>query len=137
MYNMVMENMRSDVRRSNIRREYNPSSLSKRRKNRRSLFNANVFKLSFCAFIIVFVCLAAIINVTASNSIENVSKQYKSILIDEGDTLWNIAEINNNQTLSCISHNEYIEDVMAINNISSESITAGNYIIIPIYVAQE
>lgn len=99
--------------------------------------NVNIFKLSFCVFVVIFVCLATILNVTASNSVKNVDKQYKSILINEGDTLWNIAQQHNNQTLSCISNSEYIEDVMSINNISGDSITAGNYIIVPIYVAEQ
>lgn len=106
-------------------------------KKRRSKINVNVFKLSFFAFVVIFASLATILSVTASNSVNNVEKQYKSILIDEGDTLWNIAQEHNNQTLSCISNSEYIEDIMSINNISGDNITAGNYIIVPIYVAEE
>lgn len=109
--------------------------LSRGRRN--DFFNSNVFKLSFCAFAVIFMCFAIILNVTATNSVDNVNKQYKSICIDEGDTLWDIAEEHNNQTLSCISNNEYIEDVMSINNLSGDSITAGNYIIVPVYVAGE
>ena len=109
--------------------------LSRGRRN--DFFNSNVFKLSFCAFAVIFMCFVIILNVTATNSVDNVNKQYKSICIDEGDTLWDIAEEHNNQTLSCISNNEYIEDVMTINNLSGDSITAGNYIIVPVYVAGE
>lgn len=99
------------------------------------IFKNPLFKISFGICVALFISLSAIINATASNSVENVDKQYKSVLINDGDTLWDIAAEHNNQALSCISNSEYVEDIMDINNISGDTITAGNYIIVPIYVA--
>lgn len=109
----------------------------KRVQKKRGFMNRNLIKLSFCGFLVLFICMAALINVMAQGSEKNVKKQYKSVMIDEGDTLWNIAKENNDRDISGVSISEYIEDIKSINNLNQDQITAGNYIIIPIYIAEE
>ena len=36
-----------------------------------------------------------------------------------------------------MTNKEYIKEIESINKISSDSITAGNYVIVPIFVAAE
>ncbi len=96
-----------------------------------------LFRISFVIFIVMFFCVAGILNITAEGSEKMVGKQYKSIQIEEGDTLWSIALDYNDESLSDCSIEEYIDDIMKINNlVRDDKITSGNYIIVPIYVIQ-
>ena len=85
----------------------------------------------------MFICFAAISGVSASGSVKEVNKQYRSVLVSEGDTLWDIADEHNDKSLSDMTNKEYIKEIESINKISSDSITAGNYVIVPIFVAAE
>ena len=125
------------VKRSQINKNASRTNSRRKVQKGRGLMNHNLIKLSFGGFLVFFICMAALINVMAQGSDLNVKKQYKSILIDEGDTLWNIAEENNNCDISGVSISDYIEDIKSINNLNQDQITAGNYIIIPIYIAEE
>ena len=100
----------------------------------RQCMNKKLMKLSFVGFLVLFICMAAFINVMAQNNTKNVLKQYKSVMIDEGDTLWNIASKHNNKEISGVSIGDYIEDIKSINKLKKDEITAGNYIIIPVYI---
>lgn len=107
------------------------------RSKRHSVINNKLFRISFVAFIVLFICVAGILNITAEGSNKPASKQYKSIQIAEGDTLWSIALEYNDEALSNDSTEEYIEDIKAINNLSrGDKITAGNYIIVPVYIME-
>lgn len=109
----------------------------RRNKRQSSIINSKLFKISFMAFLVLFICVAGILNITAEGSEKSVQKQYKSIQIQEGDTLWSIALEYNDEALSNDSTEEYIEDIKSINNlVRDDKITAGNYIIVPIYIAE-
>lgn len=125
------------VKRSQINKNVSRTNSRRKVQKGRGLMNRNLIKLSFGGFLVFFICMAALINVMAQGSDFNVKKQYKSILIDEGDTLWNIAEENNNCDISGVSISDYIEDIKSINNLNQDQITAGNYIIIPVYYIAE
>ena len=102
------------------------------------IINSRLFKISFVAFLVLFICVAGILNITAEGSDKPVQKQYKSIRIEEGDTLWSIALEYNDETLSNDSTEEYIEDIQIINNlVRDDKITAGNYIIVPVYIVEK
>lgn len=57
--------------------------------------------------------------------------QYKVIEIEYGDTLWNIAKENMSPGYSDI--NEYIDEIKECNQLSSDRINSGNYLMIPYY----
>lgn len=59
-------------------------------------------------------------------------KYYESVMIERGDSLWSIAKENMNPR-HYKNTNAYIKEVMAINGLSNDSITAGNYLIIPYF----
>ena len=107
------------------------------RKNGRASVRLSKVKVSFFVSIIIFLCFAAIQGVSAIGSVNSVDTQYRSVLISDGDTLWDIADEHNDKDLSDMSNKEYIKEIERINKISSDSITAGNYIIVPVYVAAE
>ena len=103
-----------------------------------TFMDSKLLKLSFIVFIAIFFCVAGILNITAKGSEKPVEKQYKSIQIAEGDTLWSIALKYNDTTISKNSTEDYIEDIMSINNLArNDKITAGNYIIVPLYIWDE
>lgn len=58
-------------------------------------------------------------------------KQATSVEIQKGDTLWSIASIYISDEYDNI--NEYIAEIMFSNGLSSDTIHAGNYIIVPYY----
>lgn len=109
-----------------------------RRLRHSFLLNNKLFKISFIAFVVLFFCVAGILNITAEGSERAVEKQYRSVQVEEGDTLWSIALEYNDEELSKSSTKDYIEDVVSINNlVRDDKITAGNYIIVPVYVVED
>ena len=58
-------------------------------------------------------------------------KYYKSICIEEGDTLWDIADEYIAGT--DMSHDDYIQEICELNNIYKNEIHAGEYIIVSYY----
>lgn len=106
-------------------------------KRNRKAVRFDKLKVSFFVCVIVFICFAAISGVSASGNVKEVNKQYRSVLVSEGDTLWDIADEHNDKSLSDMTNKEYIKEIESINKISSDSITAGNYVIVPIFVAAE
>ena len=111
-------------------------TVNNRKKNRTSIRLSKV-KVSFFVCVIVFLCFAAIQGVSAIGSVNSAEKQYVSVLISDGDTLWDIADVHNDKSLSDMSNREYIKEIERINKISSDSITAGNYVIVPVFVAKK
>lgn len=55
-------------------------------------------------------------------------KYYKSIVIEKGDTLWNIAK--EYRTDAYDSTQEYMEELIRVNNLSSDQIHEGQHLLI-------
>ncbi len=68
--------------------------------------------------------------VTAKGSHDRV-KLVASVEIKKGDTLWSIA--NRYMSEEYKDLDEYVEEIMDSNGLSSDRIHAGNYIIVPYY----
>ena len=86
--------------------------------------------LLFIICIVVITVLCVTIQVNASQ--ENDKKiQVKSILIEAGDTLWNIASENFSEEYDSIE--EYVSAIKECNHITSDKICTGNYLIVPYY----
>ena len=64
-------------------------------------------------------------------SVSNKTKYYKSIQIQKGDTLWQIAEQNMSDEYDSIT--DYILEVKRINNLASDNIQSSQYLTIPYY----
>jgi len=54
-----------------------------------------------------------------------------SVYIEKGDSLWSIA--SKYYTSECGSMKTYIQEIYTTNNLTSESIHEGNYLLIPYY----
>ncbi len=84
----------------------------------------------FIMLLVLITVLCVTIQVNASQSHER-SIQVKSILIESGDTLWDIAAENYTEEYN--SMEEYVNAIKDCNHISSDTICAGSYLIIPFY----
>ena len=68
---------------------------------------------------------------SSDKDVASFNKYYVSIRVENGDTLWTIADeyIDGFN----IEKTEYIEEVCQINEISQNDIHAGDYIVVPYY----
>ncbi|CRZ34394.1 LysM domain-containing protein [Herbinix hemicellulosilytica] len=98
--------------------------------NRSGNRNIKWLGLAIIIIIIILTVLFTTKTATATNSNKRV-KQVTSVQIQNGDTLWSIAS----RYMSCEYKdlNEYVEEIMLSNGLTSEKIHAGNYIIVPYY----
>ena len=70
--------------------------------------------------------------VTEADATNASTKYYTCITVNQGDTLWDIADKYMTDEYS--SRQEYIDEVVSINNLTNESsITAGTNLLIPYY----
>lgn len=102
-------------------------SLEKREAEIRS--QRRMFTLIAVVLIVVGVLLGTGIRVFAGTNEESGNhKYYKSICIEEGDTLWDIAGEYMDDTYA--SRYEYIDEICNMNQICADEIQAGDYIIV-------
>ena len=105
------------------------------RRKEQSFFPGNniikvlmILTLVIVSFAIVMSCISK----TQAEESDDAVKQYKSIMINPGDSLWKIAVENADCHYSSIQ--EYIDELMFINNLHSDLINADEYLLIPYYV---
>lgn len=118
------------------------TTLSERRIRNNRIRRRRELRRHFLIFILTLI-LSVGISVTffsfrtkaQSNDEEIQYKYYKSIVVESGDTLWNLAE-EYGVLEHYGSHQEYIDEVMRMNGLSDDQITAGQYIIIPYYSSE-
>lgn len=95
-------------------------------------------KLMGCLFILSFILITVfLINLKKNRALGNSSfdKNCVSIRIEEGDTLWSIAE--QFYVPECGSMKEYIKEIKKTNSLHSDLIHSGNYLLIPYYILTE
>ena len=92
-----------------------------------------ILALAIIIIVAFGILLGTSMNALASSDkdIASYNKYYVSIRVESGDTLWNIADeyvdgFNIDKT-------DYIAEVCQINEISSDDIHAGDYIVVPYY----
>ena len=86
------------------------------------------------AIIVLSVIYLGVTNKDASEADATTAstKYYTSISVESGDSLWNIADEYMTDEYS--STQEYIDEVVSINNLTNaSSITAGTNLLIPYY----
>ena len=120
-----------------MRRVYN-TNISDRANRCLARREAEVRTQKLCiALTLVFIIAVAIllgtsIHVFASdNTPQTLHKYYKTICVEKGDTLWDIAEEYAKNTN--MSRKEYIREICRINGICEDEIYAGEYIVVMYY----
>ena len=93
----------------------------------------NVKKFVRSILIILGIILALSL-IIAKESYSHGEKEYKSIYVSEGDTLWEIAKDNqiNNEYYKNKDIRYIINDLIKINNLSNSNIKINQELIIPI-----
>lgn len=96
--------------------------------------NQEVMIASIVSLVILCIIFIGVITekTVASASVTKDEKCVMSIKIEKGDTLWGIAK--ENITCHYESIDEYIDEIMACNSLSSDLIHEGQYLIVPYYV---
>ncbi len=92
--------------------------------------------LSVMVFLIVFFCTTLSVYAACSrqenSEVTSQHKYVKSILVESGDTLWSIAEqFADREHYS--NYFEYMNEVKRLNNLRTDRIKAGNYLMIVYY----
>lgn len=83
------------------------------------------------AILVSIIILSVTLKTDAKEKNNDRIKYYTSILIEEGDSLWSIAE--EYRPDDNISVKKYIKDLKKMNNMHSDTIHAGNYLTIYYY----
>ena len=102
--------------------------------NRKSKKSIRKSAVSFIAGLIIIAAALCIILFTNGNvaradgEAEARTRYYETITIKGGDTLWSLA--SEYRTSEYKDNNAYIDDLMYVNNLDSEYITAGQHLII-------
>ena len=120
-----------------MRRVYNDKISERANRNlakRAAVVRSQKRIIAIIVISIIFfgILLGTGISALANNDKTNAQyKYYKSICIEEGDTLWDIADEYIKGT--DLDHKEYIQEVCILNGICADEIHAGDYIIITYY----
>lgn len=107
----------------------------RRRRNkirRMRLIRRRCILLAFTVVLVLVLSLSYhAISSEANTGEESKFKYYTSIEVKYGDTLWSIAEdyLGSEYT----SAKDYIHEVMEINHLKDEFVSAGQYLVIPYY----
>ena len=89
-----------------------------------------VLSIAVVALLAMTIILSHSLKTNAGERRTSSDRLYSSILIEEGDSLWSIA---NEYKPADVSTQEYIHSLKKINNITSDNIQSGNYLIIYYY----
>ena len=120
----VNRNSSSSRRGKNVRRKQNSS-----RSIKKIILGALCIVMTAGIFVTYHMMHSDLVVVYAEENLSDL--QYKIVEIQEGDSLWSIAKENMNPGFHDV--NEYIEEVMVCNQLSSDKIYAGSYLMIPYY----
>lgn len=95
--------------------------------------NQEVMVASIISLIVLSIVFVGLLTkkTVASASVTKDEKYVMSIKIEKGDTLWGIAK--ENITGHYKSVDEYIEEIMECNSLTSDIIHEGQYLIVPYY----
>jgi LysM repeat protein len=105
---------------------------NKRRRQRQLQKNLTLGITTIILVLALSVAFGSILANAEDNDTVRSYKYYTSIEVRYGETLWSIAEEN----MSADHYsgiNAYIKEVMKINGLTDENITAGQYIIVPYF----
>lgn len=104
---------------------------NKRKRNQQLRRNRFYLILSLMVTITISIALFGF-SAKASNPDEQIAyKYYTSIVIEEGDSLWSITEKNFTEHFT--SKKAYMKEIKEINGLSDETLTTGQYLIVPYY----
>lgn len=87
-----------------------------------------------CLLILVLCCsfiLSGVLRSGKSEAQDPKPVTYHSVMIETGDSLWSIA--SENLPAGYESVNEFMQEIIRVNDLGSTQIEAGNYLLVPTY----
>ena len=103
-----------------------------KRKRQQELKRKGMFLiLSVIATIIISTLFFGFSAKASDSQKETCYKYYTSIVIQDGDSLWSLAEKNWDGHFK--SKKAYINEIKKINGLSDETLISGQYLVIPYY----
>lgn len=104
----------------------------RRQKERRK--NILLFIMTICfVFSLSFSAGSILSNAKDRNALAEY-KYYASIPVEEGDTLWSIAETHMGTHYASVE--DYIQELRQINSLNGETIKTGMYLVVPYYSSE-
>ena len=106
-----------------------------RRKIRRQKeIRRNIILALVCTLILIFfgITFHSFTSLANTDQSDVAYKYFTTIQVEEGDSLWSIAE-SYMDNLHYDSANEYIKEIMCINKLHEDMIVCGQYLVIPYY----
>ena len=111
---------------------------SRRRRGRSMRISYFLFILIFSLAVAFFcgICFGSILSnaETMEDKANDTFKYYRSVPVESGDSLWEIAQENMTEEYETVQ--DYIEEVCFINSIDADDIHAGHYLVLPYYEAE-
>lgn len=100
----------------------------------RKIFYNNIIMLTIGTVLFLSVFVIGGMRLVCADENMQYDKSFVSIEIEEGDTLISIAE---EYAISAAQYSDYIEEVKSINNLKSDTIHDGCYLMVPVYQIKE
>ena len=100
------------------------------KRSANTAFGRRALSVLIMAAFIILVWLIMFHPAAAGSNAREESVQYVSLQIEEGDTLWSIAEQHLPASMD-VTH--YIDQIRAVNHMHTDIIIASRYLIIPVY----
>lgn len=114
------------------------SNIFRKKRYRRKKKNMSFIFIALLLGIFIgwFLGKQQVVSVSANSNTNHMPrfKYFTSLEIENGDTIWDIAKENITEEYDSI--NDYIKEIKQCNNLSSDRITAGHYLLIPYYAEQ-
>lgn len=124
---------RTDIRMNVIFRK--PGGIHMTAITRRSTmisYKAVIFAILFCIMLISFVLGSVIVKGQSKRHALASDTYFTNITVDEGDTLWSIAQANIDYDYYDSIY-DYMEQLKDINNLTTDDINAGDNMIVIYY----
>lgn len=104
---------------------------NKRRKAVRTVFGVSGVCIIACLLFFAGFKSSAVVTGAKELDSGHSEKLYKSVMIEQNDCLWDIAE--RYMGVGYSNTNDYVAEIMQINNLSGSDIHYGEYLCIPYY----
>lgn len=102
------------------------------RRRREMRKNFLLFVMTLCLIVTTSIVISSFRSNAKTDPAKETCRYYKSITVSERDTLWSIAKTYMDET-HYDSVQDYIDDVMHINNLKNDAIYADAHLIVPYY----
>ncbi len=102
------------------------------RRRREMRKNFLLFVMTLCLIVTTSVAVGSFRSNAKNDPSKETYRYYKSITVSDCDTLWSIA-VRYMDEMHYDSIQDYVNDVMYINNLKNDSIYADAHLIVPYY----